>query len=118
MNFWTPSAHWGFEERSVCRSFQAQARYEYAACGGPSSLTRYARLPDWPAWETLMSRTLPTLHAKRDRRQRSRQGARFDRLVYVPKTSFGAPQNQPTFRVRLGNAAGVPLTVLFRDNGD
>ncbi len=67
-NFWTPSAHWGFRgEVGAPFFFKLKARYDHAICGF-AYFARYARLPDWLAWETFDIRNgCPTFDAMRDR---------------------------------------------------
>ncbi len=52
VNFWTPSAHWGFRgEVGAPFFFKLKAQYDHAICGF-AHFARYSRLPDWLAWET------------------------------------------------------------------
>ena len=68
VNFWTPSAHWGFRgEVGSPFFFKLKARYDHAVCGF-AYFARYARLPDWLAWETFEARNgCPTLESMRER---------------------------------------------------
>jgi putative restriction endonuclease len=68
VNFWTPSAHWGFRgEIGAPFFFKLKARYNHAVCGF-AYFARYSRLPDWLAWETFGALNgCPTLESMRDR---------------------------------------------------
>lgn len=68
VNFWTPSAHWGFRgEVGAPFFFKLKAQYEHAVCGF-AYFARYARLSDWLAWETFhIKNGCPTLDAMRER---------------------------------------------------
>jgi putative restriction endonuclease len=68
VNFWTPSAHWGFRgEFGAPFFFKLKARYDNAICGF-AYFARYARLPDWLAWEAFdIKNGCATLDAMRDR---------------------------------------------------
>ena len=68
VNFWTPSAHWGFRgEVSALFFFKLKARYDYAICGF-AYFARYVRLSDWLAWVTFdIKNGCATLDVMRDR---------------------------------------------------
>jgi putative restriction endonuclease len=68
VNFWTPSAHWGFRgEVGSPFFFKLKARFAHAICGF-AYFARYTRLPDWLAWETFDTKNgCPTLDSMRDR---------------------------------------------------
>jgi len=68
VNFWTPSAHWGFRgEVGSPFFFKLKARYGHAICGF-AYFARYTRLPDWLAWETFEAKNgYPTLESMRER---------------------------------------------------
>jgi hypothetical protein len=68
VNFWTPSAHWGFRgEVGAPFFFKLKARYDHAICG-VAYFARYSRLPDWLAWETFGAKNgCPTLEFMRER---------------------------------------------------
>jgi putative restriction endonuclease len=52
VNFWTPSAHFGFRGAvGTPFFFKLKAKYGHAICGF-AFFARFARLPDWLAWET------------------------------------------------------------------
>lgn len=97
VNFWTPSAHWGFRaEVGSPFFFKLKARFEHAVCGF-AYFARYARLPDWLAWETFeVKNGCPSLDTMRER-----IGGIRARIEYRPQT----PSNeigcillaQPTF---------------------
>jgi putative restriction endonuclease len=97
VNFWTPSAHWGF--RGAIGSpffFKLRARYEHAICGF-AYFARYTRLPDWLAWETFgLKNGCPTLEAMRARIGGIR--ARIDYRAPHPSSDIGCILlAQPTF---------------------
>ena len=68
VNFWTPSAHWGFRgEVGAPFFFKLKARYDHAICGF-AHFAQYSRLPDWLAWETFGPKNgCPTFESMRDR---------------------------------------------------
>jgi putative restriction endonuclease len=97
VNFWTPSAHWGF--RGAVGSpffFKLKARYGHAICGF-AFFARYTRLPDWLAWETFEAKNgCPTLESMRQRIRGIR--ARIDYRAEVPSNEIGCILlAQPTF---------------------
>ena len=52
VNFWTPSAYWGFRaEVGSPFFFKLKAKYNNAICG-VAFFSRYVRLPDWLAWDS------------------------------------------------------------------
>jgi putative restriction endonuclease len=68
VNFWTPSSHWGFRgEVGSPFFFKLKAQYRHAICGF-AYFARYARLPDWLAWETFgLKNGCPTFESMRHR---------------------------------------------------
>lgn len=51
VNFWTPSAYWGFRaEIGSPFFFKLKKRYDNAICGF-AFFSRFVRLPDWLAWD-------------------------------------------------------------------
>jgi putative restriction endonuclease len=97
VNFWTPSAHWGFRgEVGAPFFFKLKAQYRHAICGF-AYFARYARLPDWLAWETFEAKNgCPTLDAMRERIGGIR--ARIDYRAQVPSNEIGCILlAQPTF---------------------
>ena len=68
VNFWTPSAHWAF--RADVGSpffFKLKARYGHAICGF-ASFARFARIPDWLAWDSFGAKNgCPSLRSMRER---------------------------------------------------
>ena len=88
VNFWTPSAHWGF--RADVGSpffFKLKARHNHAVCGF-AYFARYARLPDWLAWESFeVKNGCPTLDSMRDRIGGIR--ARIDYRAPQPSNEIG-----------------------------
>ena len=68
VNFWTPSAHWGFRgEVGAPFFFKLKAQYDHAICGF-AHFARYSRLPDWLAWETFGAKNgCPTFESMRER---------------------------------------------------
>ncbi len=97
VNFWTPSAHWGFRgEIGSPFFFKLKAQYEHAVCGF-AYFARYAHLPDWLAWETFDVRNgCPTLDAMRERIGGIR--ARIDYRAQHPSNEIGCILlAQPTF---------------------
>jgi putative restriction endonuclease len=97
VNFWTPSAHWGFRgEVGSPFFFKLKARYRHAICGF-AYFARYARLPDWLAWETFEAKNgCPTLESMRERIGGIR--ARIDYRAQSPSNEIGCILlAQPTF---------------------
>lgn len=82
VNFWTPSAHWRFRgEVGSPFFFKLKAHYDHAVCGF-AYFARYARLPDWLAWETFEGKNgCPTLDS-----MRARIGGIRARIEYRPQT--------------------------------
>lgn len=68
VNFWTPSAHFAFYGAVGSPFFfKLKAKYEHAVCGF-AYFARFARLPDWLAWETFeVKNGCPTLDSMRAR---------------------------------------------------
>jgi putative restriction endonuclease len=97
VNFWTPSAHWGFRgEVGAPFFFKLKAQYGHAICGF-AYFARYARLPDWLAWETFEEKNgCPTLDSMRERIGGIR--ARIDYRAQAPSNEIGCILlAQPTF---------------------
>ena len=97
INFWTPSAHWGFRgEVGAPFFFKLKGRYDHAICGF-AYFARYTRLPDWLAWETFgIKNGCQTLDAMRDRIGGIR--ARIDYRAPSPSNQIGCILlSQPTF---------------------
>jgi putative restriction endonuclease len=97
VNFWTPSAHWGFRgEVGAPFFFKLKARYHHAICGF-AYFARYSRLPDWLAWETFGAKNgCPTLESMRERIGGIR--ARIDYRAQSPSNEIGCILlAQPTF---------------------
>ncbi len=97
VNFWTPSAHWGFRaEVGSPFFFKLKARYDHAICGF-ASFARFARLPDWLAWESFdVKNGCPTLDAMRNRIGGIRE--RIDYRALQPSNEIGCILlAQPTF---------------------
>lgn len=97
VNFWTPSAHWGFRgEVGAPFFFKLKAQYGHAICGF-AYFARYARLPDWLAWETFEAKNgCPTLDSMRARIGGIR--ARIDYRAQAPSNEIGCILlAQPTF---------------------
>src|SRR5690349_5311848 len=97
VNFWTPSAHWGFRgEVGAPFFFKLKARYDHAICGF-AHFARYSRLPDWLAWETFGANNgCPTLESMRERIGGIR--ARIDYRAQSPSNEIGCILlAQPTF---------------------
>jgi putative restriction endonuclease len=97
VNFWTPSAHWGFRgEVGAPFFFKLKARYDHAICGF-AQFARYSRLPDWLAWETFgTTNGCPTLESMRERIFGIR--ARIDYRAQSPSNDIGCILlAQPTF---------------------
>ena len=94
VNFWTPSAHWGFRgEVGAPFFFKLKARYNHAICGF-AYFARYARLPDWLAWETFgIKNGCQTLDAMRDRIGGIR--ARIDYRAASPSNEIGCIPPSP-----------------------
>ena len=58
VNFWTPSAHWGFRgEVGAPFFFKLKARYDHAICGF-AYFARYSRLPTGSRGKPLGQRTV------------------------------------------------------------
>lgn len=68
VNFWTPSAHFGFRaEVGSPFFFKLKADHDHAICGF-AHFARYTRLPDWLAWETFGAKNgCATFEAMRER---------------------------------------------------
>ena len=97
VNFWTPSAHWGFRgEVGAPFFFKLKARYDHAICGF-AYFARYSRLPDWLAWETFGAKNgCPTLESMSERIGGIR--ARIDYRAQSPSNEIGCILlAQPTF---------------------
>lgn len=97
VNFWTPSAHWGFRgEVGAPFFFKLKARYDHAICGF-AHFAQYSRLPDWLAWETFGAKNgCPTLESMRERIGGIR--ARIDYRAQSPSNDIGCILlAQPTF---------------------
>jgi len=97
VNFWTPSAHWSFRaEIGSPFFFKLKARYDHAVCGF-ASFARFARLPDWLAWESFdVKNGCATLDAMRNRIGGIR--ARIDYHALQPSNEIGCILlAQPTF---------------------
>jgi len=97
VNFWTPSAHWGFRGQVGSPFFfKLKARYDHAICGF-AYFARYARLPDWLAWETFGTRNgCRTLDDMRERIGGIRD--RIDYRAASPSNQIGCILlAQPTF---------------------
>jgi putative restriction endonuclease len=76
--------------------FKLKARYDHAVCGF-AYFARYARLPDWLAWETFEAKNgCPTLESMRERIGGIR--ARIDYRAQSPSNEIGCILlAQPTF---------------------
>src|SRR5258705_9652283 len=117
VNFWTPSAHWGFRgEVGAPFFFKLKARYDHAICGF-AHFAQYSRLPDWLAWETFGAKNgCPTLESMRERIGGIR--ARIDYRAQSPSNEIGCillaqPDILSTRRVGRGStrlAPGEPAT--------
>jgi putative restriction endonuclease len=114
VNFWTPSAHWGFRgEVGAPFFFKLKARYDHAICGF-AHFARYSRLPDWLAWETFGAKNgCPTLESMRERIGGIR--ARIDYRAQSPSNEIGCTcsRNQHSFNLTSGSpvhAIGHPRT--------
>lgn len=97
VNFWTPSAHWGFRgEVGAPFFFKLKAQYDHAICGF-AHFARYSRLPDWLAWETFGEKNgCPTFESMRERIGGIR--ARIDYRAQSPSNEIGCILlAQPTF---------------------
>ena len=97
VNFWTPSAHWGFRgEVGAPFFFKLKARYDHAICGF-AHFAQYSRLPDWLAWETFGPKNgCPTFESMRERIGGIR--ARIDYRAQSPSNEIGCILlAQPTF---------------------
>jgi putative restriction endonuclease len=97
VNFWTPSAHFGFRgEVGAPFFFKLKAQHRHAICGF-AYFARYARLPDWLAWETFEGKNgCPTLESMRERIGGIR--ARIDYRAASPSNAIGCILlAQPTF---------------------
>ncbi len=97
LNFWTPSAHWGFRgEVGSPFFFKLKARYNHAICGF-AYFARFTRLPDWLAWETFgLKNGCATLEAMQERIGGIR--ARIDYHAQRPSNEIGCILlAQPTF---------------------
>ena len=100
VNFWTPSAHWAFRgEVGSPFFFKLKARHGHAICGF-AYFARYARLPDWLAWETFEAKNgCPTLESMRERIGGIR--ARIDYRAPSPSNEIGCILlAEPTFSFR------------------
>jgi len=97
VNFWTPSAHWAFRgDVGSPFFFKLKKQYDHAVCGF-AYFARFARLPDWLAWESFdVKNGCPTLDAMRDRIGGIR--ARIDYRAAQPSNEIGCILlAQPTF---------------------
>jgi len=97
VNFWTPSAHFAFHgDVGAPFFFKLKARHDHAICGF-AYFARYARLPDWLAWETFgIKNGCATLDEMRGRIGGIR--ARIDYRAATPSNQIGCILlAQPTF---------------------
>ncbi len=78
VNFWTPSAYWGFRaEIGSPFFFKLKARYNNAICGF-AFFARFTRLPDWLAWESFdIKNGCPDLESMRQRIAGIRESINF-----------------------------------------
>lgn len=78
VNFWTPSAHWGFRAEEYSPFFfKLKARYKHAICGF-GFFARFVRLPDWLAWDWFGVRNgCATLEVMQERIGRIRKRIEF-----------------------------------------
>jgi hypothetical protein len=92
VNFWTPSAHWGFRgEVGSPFFFKLKARYGHAVCGF-AYFARFTRLPDWLAWETFEAKNgCPTLESMRQRVGGIRARIRLPSAIAVKRDWLHSP---------------------------
>lgn len=68
VNFWTPSAYWGFRgEIGSPFFFKLKAKYHHAVCGY-AFFSRFVRLPEWLAWDLFQLKNgCPTFKSMQDK---------------------------------------------------
>jgi putative restriction endonuclease len=97
VNFWTPSAYWGFRaEIGSPFFFKLKAKYQHAVCGY-AFFSRFVRLPEWLAWDLFqMKNGCPSLKSMQERIGAIR--ARIDYRISDGQNDIGCILlSQPTF---------------------
>jgi hypothetical protein len=121
VNFWTPSAHWGFRgEVGAPFLFKLKARYDHAICGF-AHFARYSRLPDWLAWETFAAKNgCLTLESMRERIGGHQGQDRLPRAIAVERDRLHSARPADVLSTRrMGRwptrlASGQPATQAIR----
>jgi len=102
VNFWTPSAHFALlAEPGSPFFFKLKARYHHAVCGF-AFFSRFARVPDWLAWESFGEKNgSPSLEAMRRKIHGLRKSFQYQNqggpdeigCILLSQPSFFAPED-------------------------